>query len=89
MGCPTSYRSSSAFPSPASELSGVPSEVLSVMVSLICRLTFDFAVWSETQVPITIICEEAHRYAPRNGHRRTGERWKWPGAAPRRLAGRL
>ena len=34
------------------------------MVSVLCRLTFDFALWSETTVPITIICEEAHRYAP-------------------------
>jgi hypothetical protein len=48
------------------DLSGVPSEVLNVVVSVICRLTFDFAVWSETQVPITIVCEEAHRYAPRD-----------------------
>jgi uncharacterized protein len=47
------------------DLSGVPSEVLNVVVSVICRLTFDFSVWSETQIPITIVCEEAHRYAPR------------------------
>lgn len=47
------------------DLSGVPSEVLNVVVSVICRLTFDFSVWSETQMPITIVCEEAHRYAPR------------------------
>ena len=46
------------------DLSGVPSEVLNVVVSVICRLTFDFSVWSETQMPITIVCEEAHRYAP-------------------------
>jgi hypothetical protein len=46
------------------DLSGVPSEVLNVVVSVVCRLTFDFSVWSETQIPITIICEEAHRYAP-------------------------
>jgi DNA helicase HerA-like ATPase len=48
------------------DLSGVPSEVLNVVVSVLCRLTFDFSVWSETQIPITIVCEEAHRYAPRN-----------------------
>jgi len=46
------------------DLSGVPSEVLNVVVSVICRLTFDFSVWSEVQMPITIVCEEAHRYAP-------------------------
>jgi len=47
------------------DLSGIPSEVLNVVVSVLCRLAFDFAMWSETPVPITIICEEAHRYAPR------------------------
>jgi len=48
------------------DLSGIPSEVLNVVVSVLCRLAFDFAMWSETPVPITIICEEAHRYAPRD-----------------------
>ena len=48
------------------DVSAVPSEVLNVVVSLVCRLTFDFAMWSETTVPITIVCEEAHRYAPRD-----------------------
>jgi len=46
------------------DLSGIPSKVVNVVVSILCRLTFDFALWSETPVPITIICEEAHRYAP-------------------------
>jgi DNA helicase HerA-like ATPase len=46
------------------DISAVPSEVLNVVVSLVCRLTFDFAMWSDTMVPITIVCEEAHRYAP-------------------------
>ncbi len=48
------------------DISAVPSEVLNVVVSLVCRLTFDFAMWSETATPITIVCEEAHRYAPRD-----------------------
>jgi uncharacterized protein len=48
------------------DLSGVPSEVLNVVVSVVCRLTFDFSIWSKTQMPITIVCEEAHRYAPRD-----------------------
>jgi len=48
------------------DISGVPSEVLNVVISVICRLTFDFALWSETPTPITIVCEEAHRYAPRD-----------------------
>jgi DNA helicase HerA-like ATPase len=48
------------------DLSGIPSEVLNVVVSVLCRLAFDFALWSEQPIPITIICEEAHRYAPRD-----------------------
>jgi uncharacterized protein len=48
------------------DLSGIPSEIVNVTVSVLCRLTFDFALWNETPVPITIICEEAHRYAPRD-----------------------
>ncbi len=46
------------------ELTGVPSEVTNVVVSVICRMTFDFALWSEGDVPITLVCEEAHRYVP-------------------------
>jgi DNA helicase HerA-like ATPase len=47
------------------DLSAVPSEILNVVVAVICRLTFDFALWSERSVPILLVCEEAHRYAPR------------------------
>ncbi len=45
-------------------LSGVPSEILNVVVSVVCRMTFDFAMWGDAQTPILLICEEAHRYAP-------------------------
>jgi len=48
------------------ELTGIPTEVVNVVVSVLCRLTFDFAVWSEGQIPVTIVCEEAHRYVPVN-----------------------
>jgi hypothetical protein len=27
-------------------------------------MTFDFALWSEGKVPVTLVCEEAHRYVP-------------------------
>lgn len=49
------------------DLSGVPSDVVDVVVSVLCRMIFDFAVWSPrpVQVPVVLICEEAHRYAPR------------------------
>jgi uncharacterized protein len=48
------------------DVSGIPSEVLNIVVSVLCRIVFDFALWNETPVPLTIICEEAHRYAPRD-----------------------
>lgn len=46
------------------ELTGLPSEIVDVLVSVICRLSFDFAIWGEGRMPLTIICEEAHRYIP-------------------------
>ena len=49
------------------DLSGVPSDVVDVVVSVLCRMIFDFAVWSArpVRVPVVLVCEEAHRYAPR------------------------
>jgi uncharacterized protein len=35
-----------------------------VVVSVLARLAFDFGVWSAGRVPITFVCEEAHRYVP-------------------------
>ena len=48
------------------ELTGIPTEVVNVVVSVLCRMTFDFALWSEGKVPVTLVCEEAHRYVPAN-----------------------
>ncbi|MBB4152279.1 hypothetical protein GGQ80_000155 [Sphingomonas jinjuensis] len=48
------------------DVSGVPSEITSVVVAVLARMTFDFAIWSrnEPQRPILLVCEEAHRYIP-------------------------
>jgi len=48
------------------ELTGLPPEIVNVVVSVLCRMAFDFALWSEGQIPITLVCEEAHRYVPLN-----------------------
>ena len=48
------------------ELTGLPTEIINVVVSVLCRMTFDFALWSEGQMPVTLVCEEAHRYVPAN-----------------------
>ena len=48
------------------DLAGIPAEAVNVIVSVLCRLAFDFALWSTVPIPITVICEEAHRYAHRD-----------------------
>ena len=49
------------------DVSGVPSEITAVVVAMLSRMTFDFAIWSrnEPQRPVLLVCEEAHRYIPR------------------------
>lgn len=58
------------------DLSGIPFEVLSIVVSLISRMIFDFgfhyskgrhADGGVSDVPIMLVCEEAHNYVPRSG----------------------
>ncbi len=46
------------------ELGGLPSEIINVVVSVLAQLAFDFGVWSAGRIPITFVCEEAHRYVP-------------------------
>ena len=50
------------------DVSGVPSEVTSVVVSVLARMVFDYAIWSRTEAqrPILLVCEEAHRYVPKD-----------------------
>jgi len=49
------------------DLAGVPSEIVTTVVSTISRLIFDYAVWAprDTRLPVLFVCEEAHRYLPR------------------------
>jgi uncharacterized protein len=50
------------------DMSAVPSEVVDIVVSLMCRLIFDFARWASRDqgFPTLLVCEEAHRYLPRD-----------------------
>lgn len=57
------------------DLSGIPFEVLSITVSLVSRLIFDFCFHysklkheqgSLNDVPVMIVCEEAHNYVPQD-----------------------
>lgn len=48
------------------DVSGVPSEITSVVVSVLARCVFDYAIWARgsAQHPVLLVCEEAHRYVP-------------------------
>jgi len=42
------------------QLAGFPAEVVD---SVVCRMAFDFGLWSDGVSPLLFVCEEAHRYA--------------------------
>nr|WP_294170194.1 DUF87 domain-containing protein [uncultured Sphingomonas sp.] len=50
------------------DVSGVPSDITSVVVSVLARMVFDYAIWSRTEAqrPLLLVCEEAHRYVPKD-----------------------
>lgn len=49
------------------DLSGLPSEVLSIIVGVLCRLAFEYKYWDKdpNTLPLTLVLEEAHNYLPR------------------------
>jgi hypothetical protein len=57
------------------DVSGVPSEITSVVVSVLARMVFDYAIWSRTeaQKPLLLVCEEAHRYVPKDENAENGQ----------------
>lgn len=53
------------------DLSGIPFEVLSITVSLITRILFDYSYYfrrseGKCDTPLLLVYEEAHKYAPRS-----------------------
>ncbi len=56
------------------DLSGIPFEAVSIVVSLVSRLIFDFcfhyrqAKLDNRELPFLIVYEEAHNYVPRDDH---------------------
>jgi DNA helicase HerA-like ATPase len=50
------------------DLSGLPSDVLSVIVGVLGRLAFEYKYWDTDPnlLPLTLILEEAHNYLPRS-----------------------
>lgn len=53
------------------DFSEVPSDILPLMVSLLARLIFNIAQWtnSERRHPIALFCDEAHLYIPEHSKR--------------------
>lgn len=57
------------------DLSSLPFEVISIVVSIISRIVFDFAYFSTkiagadktNETPFMLVYEEAHKYIPKNG----------------------
>ena len=45
------------------QLGGLPMEIVDAVVCVLCRLAFEFGIWSEGAIPLLFVCEEAHRYA--------------------------
>jgi DNA helicase HerA-like ATPase len=46
------------------EMAGLPSEVVNAVCSVLARLAFDLALWSDGRLKLLLLCEEAHRYMP-------------------------
>jgi DNA helicase HerA-like ATPase len=64
------------------QLAGLPAEVVDSVVSVLCRMAFDFGLWSEGVAPLLFICEEAHRYA-------SSTEWKQSFGPTRRALSRI
>ncbi len=61
------------------DLSAIPSEILNVVVSVLCRISFDFAMWSDGALPITLVREEriaTRRKIPTPASSRPRGRWR-------------
>ena len=68
----TGYKKSSETNVTIIDLSGIPFELLSITVSLISRLMFDFCYYARrienaTEQPFLMVYEEAHKYVPKSG----------------------
>lgn len=50
------------------DLSGLPSDILSIIVGVLCRLAFEYKYWDTDPnlLPLTLVLEEAHNYLPRS-----------------------
>ncbi len=51
------------------QLAGIPSEVVNSVASILCRMAFELALWSNGGIHMLVVCEEAHRYVPADRER--------------------
>ncbi|NWJ26619.1 ATP-binding protein [Rhizobium sp. RM] len=51
------------------QLSGIPSEVVNSVASVLCRMSFELAVLARGSLHMLVVCEEAHRYVPADPER--------------------
>ena len=69
------------------QLAGFPAEVVDSVVSVLCRMAFDFGMWSDGAFPLLFVCEEAHRYASADRSRSASARpARRSRASPRKAA---
>lgn len=45
------------------KLASLPGEVIDAVVCVTARLAFEFGLWSDGEMPLLLVCEEAHRFA--------------------------
>jgi len=46
------------------QTSGLPSEVVNSVASILCRLSFELCIAANGTLKLLVVCEEAHRYIP-------------------------
>lgn len=46
------------------QLSGIPSEVVNSVASVLTRMAFEIGLWANGAIHMLVVCEEAHRYVP-------------------------
>lgn len=68
------------------QLAGFPAEVIDSVVSVLCRMAFDFGLWSDGVSPMLFVCEEAHRYASPTAMSASGRPARRCRASPRKAA---
>jgi hypothetical protein len=68
------------------QLAGIPSEVVNSVASVLCRMAFEIALWSDGAIHMLVVCEEAHRYIPSDRTSASSRPARRSPASPRKAA---